>query len=599
MKWSRLKKLIEDRMADSVRDRVDLGSTAYRKAHDQTGRGWLLIDKREVLNMCTITFEIEMYQMGGYTAERYEQSSKELREKNIFAQWDWHESLFDYLNLSIDDVLCSENPIIRAMGMLDARVGKRRLKVMDVSSEHDLVKRLYDLRCDAEDLSKQGYKPDLSSHLDQPRSWQDIGDEEYEEYEEEQQKAQDKLARSNKMRKIQNLIRSIYRGELVEEELDTPISREIFDGFRRSDNPSILYQALLHLDSRSKLMRSFPHVRGVIALSQESSNWLRPVQEWIPSTHNPAKQFSSLARHLWANYEVPRFMDSSWLIGDVIQQQWFKHLGMGNNIRTAEHLPLQLTKKMAHNFSYAPESYSIEQAFRWAQVQALGGNRRLVDALLETRIINDFRDNEFWLSVFRFFINNPMLDTVHISPIIDYIWNQRYEPRIVFVERGVAEELGPEQPNFSMRGRTVHSLLRAVDDWHRRLGKEIAGGQLQWKKSGIEDFVHIEGTKASKNMTKWSIRELLSSQELVSEGRQMRHCVATYAQSCHSGVSSIWTMDLETADGTQKLLTIEIHNESNEIRQIRGIRNRFPTEKEKEIIKRWAAIAGLEFASYL
>ena len=82
-------------------------------------------------------------------------------------------------------------------------------------------------------------------------------------------------------------------------------------------------------------------------------------------------------------------------------------------------------------------------------------------------------------------------------------WNQRYEPRIVFVDRGVAEDIGPEQPNFSMRGRTVHSLLRAVDAWHRRLGKETKGGQLQWKKSVVQDFVFVEGTKASKNMKLW------------------------------------------------------------------------------------------------
>ena len=36
-----------------------------------------------------------------------------------------------YLLLSIDDILASENVLIRAIGMLDRRLGKRRLRGLD------------------------------------------------------------------------------------------------------------------------------------------------------------------------------------------------------------------------------------------------------------------------------------------------------------------------------------------------------------------------------------------------------------------------------------------------------------------------------------
>jgi len=232
-------------------------------------------------------------------------------------------------------------------------------------------------------------------------------------------------------------------------------------------------------------------------------------------------------------------MDKAWLNGNVIQQGWFRTIGTGENIRKAANLPITLTKKMAHWFLQAPDAYSIDAGFRWAQVTSLGGDRRLVDALLETRIAHDFRDDDFWLSVLRFFIRNPMLDPVQINPIIDYIWNQRYENQIVFCDPGVAEQMGPEQPNFSMKGRTVISLLKAVDSWHKRLGRERKGGNLQWHTSGIKPATYIEGTKQTQDMKVWRIRELLSSNELIGEGRNMRHCVASYANSCSNGICSL------------------------------------------------------------
>ena len=86
----------------------------------------------------------------------------------------------------------------------------------------------------------------------------------------------------------------------------------------------------------------------------------------------------------------------------------------------------------------------------------------------------------------------------------------------------------------------------------------------------------------------WRIRELLSSQELIAEGRRMHHCVSSYAASCHAGRCSIWSVDVETEDGAEALLTIEVGHDAKDIRQVRGLRNRVATEKEKEIIRRWA-----------
>jgi len=373
----------------------------------------------------------------------------------------------------------------------------------------------------------------------------------------------------------------------------------IFREFTESDDPHFLFETLQSLEAATKLIRDIKHIRGVLALVRHPSRSLRSLDTWRPSSHNPDRQFSSLARHLFAEYEVPVFMDKAWLEGDALQQEWFLHLGAGQNIRTAPGLPIPLTKKMAHHFLAAPDHYSIDGALTWGQVHAAGGDRRLADALLESRLAADLHDNAFRLSVIRFFVRHPMLDSVHVSPIIDYIWHQKYEPQIVFPQRGVAEERGPAQPNFSMRGRTVDALLRQVEAWHRRLGRQLKGGDLQWKHSAVGDYQFVEGTKDARDMKIWRIRELLSSQELIAEGRQQRHCVATYAQSCHCGRCSIWTMAVETETASEKCVTIEVLNANKVIRQVRGRRNRLPTEKEKQILRRWAAQEGLTVAAYL
>lgn len=45
------------------------------------------------------------------------------------------------------------DPVIRALAVLDARYGKRRLTAFDPVDEHPLVRRLFYLRCEAEGIA--------------------------------------------------------------------------------------------------------------------------------------------------------------------------------------------------------------------------------------------------------------------------------------------------------------------------------------------------------------------------------------------------------------------------------------------------------------
>ena len=407
------------------------------------------------------------------------------------------------------------------------------------------------------------------------------------------------MTKKKKDSNLREILPKIYNQELRSEKLQNSVTRAISETFESSIAPKILLKLLLYLEANSDLLKETSYVQGIAALANHHESWIRSVETWKVKKHNRDRQFSELARHLLAAYEVPLFMDCVWFSGNVTHQNWFKHIGTGQNIRTAPDIPILLTKKMAHHFLKAPRDYTIAEALRWGQVHALGGDRYLMDALRQTQLTRSFDNDDFWLNVIRFFIANPMLDVSHVHPIIDYIWHQRYENRRVFVERGVAREIGPAQPNFSMRGRTPETLLRQVEGWHGELGRESKGRELEWHGSGIGEFHLLEGSEAARNMKFWSIRELLSSDELIDEGRALRHCVSTYARSCHTGRSSIWSMEIEDENGCRKILTIEMAPREKVIRQVRGARNRLPTPKEKDLLGKWAEQEDLQLAGYI
>lgn len=414
---------------------------------------------------------------------------------------------------------------------------------------------------------------------------------------------------TGKTKSFKNVIKAIRTGSIEIRNIKDPIFYTILDFFeadkkKNRDEAEYFLDMLLFLKENSKMIRknSSNYIKGLHELFGWKTEWLKSYDTWVAPSHNPDKQFSSLARHLLCKYEVPLFMDSAWIPPKgtfplFIHQIWFVHVGRGKNIRTADELPFPMTKKISHYFLQTPYNYSIDEAFRWAQIRALGGDPRLANLLRETKIMKFRKDNEFCISVIRFFIDNPMLDTVHIQPIIDYIWEKKYTSHRVFVARGVMEEVGPEQPNFSMSGRTADSLLNQVDRWHRQLGKERKGHNLQWEHTSIKDFRLTQGSIEKKNLRIWTIRELLSSKELSQEGRAMHNCVSSYAYSCSRNRCSIWSMTYEDSAKLDHRLTIEVREKK--VNQARGKYNSWATKQEMDIIRRWAVKEDMDISPYI
>jgi hypothetical protein len=169
MPWSRLKKQVESRFAASMVGRVELRATSYRHTHDGEGRGWITLDKEEIHNFCTLSFWIEQgtllqgiraannatdFRDPAQRAEyhhAYEQVDEILEVRGVRSKEWFENSLKEYLSMTLEESLASKNFLHRALAVIDKRLGKRRLKTLELSSgEHALVRRFLEFRRAAE-----------------------------------------------------------------------------------------------------------------------------------------------------------------------------------------------------------------------------------------------------------------------------------------------------------------------------------------------------------------------------------------------------------------------------------------------------------------
>jgi len=174
MSWSKLKQQMEGMLADSLQGRIQYHVTHYKMSaghYEGHGRAWITLDGKELCSFSEIEHEKEYYrladqlrQISGATdytdpsqqADYYlawEQAGQILLQKGVYSQAHFCHALREYLSLSISEILQSEDPVIRALGIFDRRAGKRRLMDMEFPGDSfSLAKRFYRIRCEAENL---------------------------------------------------------------------------------------------------------------------------------------------------------------------------------------------------------------------------------------------------------------------------------------------------------------------------------------------------------------------------------------------------------------------------------------------------------------
>jgi hypothetical protein len=214
--------------------------------------------------------------------------------------------------------------------------------------------------------------------------------------------------------------------------------------------------------------------------------------------------------------------------------------------------------------------------------------------LTRTILVAPTDHEDFWDSVIRFFVKYAPISDDEIVAIVDFIHGQRFRPaRLVW---GPNAGEAPLDPNFSLKGRSLHTLRRYMANWRlERMAKlsipdPTVSSSTWWTPSPIRAFLHRDGDAL------WSIEELLSDRELRVEGGIMQHCVARYIHDCARRRTSIWSMKAQQGTTRKRVLTIGVLP-SKEIWQAKGKKNSPPSAAARKMLERWAEQEGLELGA--
>lgn len=393
----------------------------------------------------------------------------------------------------------------------------------------------------------------------------------------------------------------------------------IFRGVKQIHQEKKSFYNFVHLLAKKNIdiLSNGSVIKSLFVIHSYKDWWVRPIESWKKDTYNLERQIKSIARYLFCDYPIPKFLDNIWFARDLqmVSVELFMHLGKGGSPRTFEGLRVPLTKKESHYFLNAPENYDLDDAVIWAKTRALGGDERMVGAFMESRIFNSlkllmrrrgtFNKNsdeynkwQFWETIIRFFIEQQMLDGNLVAPLCDYINHVKYESRQTPQPGGGWKYLPPQNPDFKINGRTITALVRGMEVYHRELGtKQRHGTPKAWSGFEIEDFKVSYGKDAAKKT--YSFTQLLTASSLRIEGSAHGHCVAGYANSCNNGRTSIWSMCVSDFTNLHKhLLTIEVSTDYR-IVQCRGKANRLATAKEWRIVEEFARQRRLGFSRWV
>lgn len=317
-----------------------------------------------------------------------------------------------------------------------------------------------------------------------------------------------------------------------------------------------------------------------------SGRHVRSLQGWREGTRSsrPIVLRRVLANHLYRQYRVPLCLGSVWdaPAQNATEQQWcnwFIAVGAGESFYRAYGHDYMSRKACGH-FLQSPSGLTVVQSVWFSRVMATGAERGRALSLAmgpigRKRIM--LRAEDTLAAALPFFTTSVAIDTLdrrQVGEIVDFI---------------VAN------PNFSVAGRSVASVLRLSAEWHRfvSVSKHLSG--RIWEATGLLSPWTPSGTNIDDITTeRWQVVEVTTGEALTHEGRSMSHCVSSYEGRCASGEVSIWSLRFSRKfeDVFSRRLTIELVGK-RDILQVRGQFNRRAKPAEEAVVRAWADANGL------
>jgi len=338
-----------------------------------------------------------------------------------------------------------------------------------------------------------------------------------------------------------------------------------------------------------------------IALSLTSADAIRPESDYRSRSYNRARQVLSLIDHLFVKYPVPLFLyramlsyEGMSLVFDVPAirakdekrppasnyRDWFLAVAQGKSF--AKVSKQVFTKREAHWFLLAPSGNGIVENILWAKAAAAGVPPAGCDYIVrrfEPEMIK--RIGKRLPDFLRFYAEAwKEMRGYDRDEITDFI------------------RAAVQDPAFSLKGRTFGSMRKLSHEWHRQAYVGTVRTYQSWQP-------RLSYWQHRRNASLVRAEELTSNRALADEGRRQGHCVFTYTGRCLQGTSIIvslrWFAVASLSDsGTQEVerLTIEVSPARREIVQIRGPKNRLPSDLQMNVVRLWAGDSGLQIGPY-
>ncbi len=159
--WSGMRKKLErEYLAESLRGHIQYYATSYRKSHDHEGRAAIRYDGKQIIKGC---YWNNWMKAGLFPRdEKYERRmamenaymDDVALKLGVFDQRCFYRAFEEFEHQSIEESLVSNNLIIRIFAILDRRIGKRRLLLMQetINDEPEIFQEFFAIRAKAEGL---------------------------------------------------------------------------------------------------------------------------------------------------------------------------------------------------------------------------------------------------------------------------------------------------------------------------------------------------------------------------------------------------------------------------------------------------------------
>lgn len=160
MDWSKQRVLIRNFITPELKRRIDIHETRYHEAHDGYGEVWITLDGKKIFGggyyhwyMNPLPEDVTLQQLYNGYHEDFYKTNIEIEQIERVMKLGLHETshitinLRNYLNTPFNEIVKSNNPIYKAFGIIDRRLGRRSFQRIILSeNEHPLVKLFYGLR---------------------------------------------------------------------------------------------------------------------------------------------------------------------------------------------------------------------------------------------------------------------------------------------------------------------------------------------------------------------------------------------------------------------------------------------------------------------